>query len=116
MTPALLTGRPEQRSTHRRLLRRADAPAGRERINAVIVPAARHASRLLPALRLAAELECPLVALCSHDADAGAVREAAWGVDATVIAEPSSGSPLVVPTVRPDTGSGSSFPSADWTR
>jgi hypothetical protein len=90
MTQALLTrgstGRPEQRPTHRRLLRRADAPTGRARVDAVIVPAARHASRLLPALRLAADLECPLVALCSHDADAGAVREAAWGVDATVVA------------------------------
>jgi hypothetical protein len=90
MTQALLTrgstGRPEQRATHRRLLRRVEIAPGRAPIDVVVVPAARDASRLLPAARLAADLGCPLVVLCSHEADPAAVRHATRLSNVTVFA------------------------------
>jgi hypothetical protein len=90
MTQALLTrgstGRPAQRTTHRPLLRRVKTAPGRAPIDVVVVPAARDASRLLPAARLAATLGCPLVVLCSHDADTAAVHRATRVSNAAVIA------------------------------
>jgi hypothetical protein len=83
MTQALLTRRrPGQRATHRPLLRAAGFPTGSASVDAVIVPAARDASRLRPAARLAADLGSPLVVLCSQDADAGAVGEATRDIPA----------------------------------
>jgi hypothetical protein len=60
--------------THRRLLRlvRAQqAPSGR--LDAIVVPTARPASQLRHAMRLARDLRCTLVALCSVDSKADEV-------------------------------------------
>lgn len=73
-------------TSHRRLLDRTPRLRGRARIDAIVVPAARHADGLLPALRLAKELDSPLVALCSRSADAGAVRESAARIGVRALA------------------------------
>jgi hypothetical protein len=71
-------------SSHRRLLERNPPLRTRERVDAIIVPAARPATGLRPAIRLAKELGCPLVALCSQDADPATIRDEGWSIGATV--------------------------------
>lgn len=73
-------------STHEGLLFRNVTPPGTAKIDAIIVPAARHAGGLGPAISLAAKLDCPVVALCSQEADAAEVDELAWESPAVVIA------------------------------
>ncbi len=76
-----------QHSSHRALIHRDVRPAGEARVDAVVVPATRPATGLTPALRLAARLGCPLVALCSQGADATSTRALAWetGIDAVAV-------------------------------
>ncbi|BFU45794.1 hypothetical protein [Krasilnikovia sp. MM14-A1004] len=93
--PRSLTA-PTHRTSHRSLLTRVDDPAGSAPVDAVIVPATRTAAELGPALRLAAALSCPLLALCSHDTDAAAVGAAARAMQATAIAVDVAG-PLGLP-------------------
>jgi hypothetical protein len=77
--PVDLADRPGQHSSHRGLLNAEVVPSDRKKIDAVLVPAARDSGRLEPAARLAAELGCPLIALCSWDADPRKIRSADWG-------------------------------------
>ena len=73
-------------STHEGLLHRDAVPPGAARVDAIIVPAARHSSGLEPAIGLAQELGCPVVALCSQDADQDEIRRWTWAKDAQVVA------------------------------
>ncbi|MCY1139775.1 hypothetical protein OWR29_17375 [Actinoplanes sp. Pm04-4] len=59
---------PRQRATHRRLLQQVATAEAEAQVDAIIVPAARPAGSLNHATRLAAELGCPLLVLCSLDA------------------------------------------------
>ncbi len=77
-------GRLRQHASHEQLVHRGVVPSHRAPIDAIIVPAARDVDRLAPAVRLAAELDCPVVALCSWGAQAAAIRSTMWG--GTVIA------------------------------
>ncbi len=65
---------PHQRPSHRRLLDRNVEPISTARINGIVVPAARAATQLQPAFRLATELNAPLIVLCSY----GAKSEDVW--------------------------------------
>lgn len=57
-----------------------------EDVDAIIVPTARRAASMLPAITLAAKLDCTLVALCSRWSDNGAVLAAARERKARIIA------------------------------
>src|SRR5690348_3122500 len=66
-----LSSRVRQHDTHKELVGRAGthvAPASPPRLDAIIVPASRHASNLDHAVTLARAARCRLVVLCSHDA------------------------------------------------
>lgn len=59
----------EQHGSHRSLLRAIHpSPTRSSDVDAIIVPISHPVDHLAPALRLARELNCPLVALCSQDA------------------------------------------------
>jgi hypothetical protein len=75
-----------QHTSHVELLASPVRPVVGAAVDAVIVPASRPASSLSTATALAADLGCPLVALCSHQADPASVQGASWESDATVIA------------------------------
>jgi hypothetical protein len=62
-----------QHPTHRDLLDRSPVVTRSADVDAVIVPAIRAAAQLRPATRLAAELDCPLLVLCSYRANAAEV-------------------------------------------
>jgi len=62
---------------HLGLLVAATPPRARARLDAIVVPTARPVAYLREAIRLARELDCPLIALCSKWADAApTIREA----------------------------------------
>ncbi len=68
----------DHHASHRHLLPAASPPADRARIDAIVVPTVRPSRYLDHAVRLAVELRCPLVALCSGKwTDAARVRAAA---------------------------------------
>lgn len=75
-----------QHPSHRQLLHRIPAATASEDVDAVIVPAARPAASLGHAIRLAAELGCPLLVLCSYGARAGDVVARAAGTGVRVLA------------------------------
>jgi hypothetical protein len=96
----------EARLPHRRAVRRYQRPSHRglltrdvwayktAPIDAITIPAARHAHGLKKAVRLAVELDCPIVVLCSygaHPADVTAIAAEAGAhaiaVDATNVQE-----------------------------
>ena len=79
--------RPRHRDSHRRLIHRDVSPEGWAQVDAVVVPATRPAPGLTPALKLAAALDCPLLALCSRGTAAAEVRDfaAETGVDAVAL-------------------------------
>jgi hypothetical protein len=66
-----------QSPSHDTLLERPAPATARTRVDGIIVPASRHGDRLQPAMRLAAGLGCPLLVLCSRQAEAADVRAAA---------------------------------------
>ncbi|MFG1606183.1 hypothetical protein [Actinoplanes sp. NPDC049265] len=82
MTGALHETRNEithpQRPSHRRLLDRVTGLPGTAPVDAVIVPSARPASELGPAVAIADDLNATLVVLCSYAARAPEVRSR-WG-------------------------------------
>ncbi|MEV0719029.1 hypothetical protein [Asanoa sp. NPDC050611] len=84
------TGAPAQaarhHTSHTRLLHRVDQPTRFDTLDAIIVPTARPTVYLSFALRLAEQLDCPLVALCSLRADAEGVLRAARRLGVHVIA------------------------------
>lgn len=64
--------------SHRDLLSTPDlVPIDRSGVDAIVVPTARHPLSMLPAIRLASELDCQLVALCSKWSSASHVRKLA---------------------------------------
>jgi hypothetical protein len=66
-----LSSRVRQHDTHKELVGRAGthvAPASPPQLDAIIVPASRHANNLDHAVTLARAARCRLVVLCSHDA------------------------------------------------
>lgn len=74
-------------STHAPLLRRL-RPGGRPRLDAIVVSAARPACNVRPALRLGAELDVPVLLLCSGEArkdEAQANVEDICGADCTIV-------------------------------
>jgi hypothetical protein len=71
-------GRPRQHASHRQLANRAVTPSRRAPIDAILVPAARDVARLVPAVRLAEQLGCPVVVLCSSAAQAAKIRAIRW--------------------------------------
>jgi len=75
-----------QRATHRRLLHHIPVVESEADIHAIIVPAARPAGSLKHATRLAAELGCPLLVLCSLDATPADVRAQTAGTGVEVFA------------------------------
>lgn len=72
-------------SSHGSLLAAAPA-AGRHPIDGIVVAASRPAEHLRPALRLAARLNAPMIALCSRDAQWTDIRGMAWAEGASCIA------------------------------
>jgi glycosyltransferase involved in cell wall biosynthesis len=77
---------PRQHASHRQLLHRVPAVPTSADVHAIIVPAARPASSLEHAVRLAAELGCPLLVLCSYDARTDEVLARTAGRGVTVLA------------------------------
>jgi hypothetical protein len=61
-------------ANHRRLLHPGVPPRKPASIDAIIVPSYRNAAAMVAAADLATELDCPLLALCSQNAEAAAVR------------------------------------------
>ncbi|WP_336205312.1 hypothetical protein [Nonomuraea sp. LPB2021202275-12-8] len=55
----------DHHASHRGLLLRPEAPAGANRIDAIVVPTTRPTPYLRHAVELSKKLRCPLVALCS---------------------------------------------------
>ncbi|HEV8571022.1 MAG TPA: hypothetical protein VGQ92_28680 [Actinoplanes sp.] len=82
-------------ANHRGLLDGHAQPVARASIDAVIVPSYRQAAAMAAAAALAADLVCPLIALCSQSAEAAAVREVARGAVAVDVASPSALPPLL---------------------
>ncbi|MBW4720636.1 hypothetical protein [Saccharothrix obliqua] len=73
--------------SHRDLLRTAAGPATpTARVDAIIVPTARHPAAMTHAVALGAELGCVVVALCSRYSSADAVARRARGGGAEVVA------------------------------
>jgi hypothetical protein len=66
--------RHDQHASHRKLLTWHPPPRGTARIDAVIVPAARRVSGLNAAIDLARKVDCPVVVLCSQDAEVSAIN------------------------------------------
>lgn len=88
-------------STHASVLRRP-AVTGRDRLNGIVVSAARPAAYSTSALRLGADLGVPVVLMCSHKAnhnDAVALAETIRNVEAVVI-DVSAESDLGLPRFR----------------
>ncbi|WP_250033294.1 hypothetical protein [Paractinoplanes maris] len=81
-----------QRATHRPLLHHITAVDAEADVNAIIVPAARSAGSLAHATRLAAELGCPLLVLCSLEATPAGVRAqtAGSGVEVFAVESPET--------------------------
>jgi hypothetical protein len=73
-----------QSPSHHLLLERPPPATRRTPVDGIIVPSARPGSRLRPAMTLAAGLDCPLLVLCSRQAEATDVRAAAAEFGATV--------------------------------
>lgn len=70
--------------SHRRLVRNVPLPASISRVDAIVVPAARHAGHLKKAMRLAARLGCELVVLCSKESSFHAAAGLAIRIGARV--------------------------------
>src|SRR5215217_2494729 len=79
-------GRPKHHGSHTKLIHYPDAPHETRNVDAIIVPTARNVAMLRPALRIAKELGCPLVALCSRWSSADAARVEARAIGAHLIA------------------------------
>jgi len=87
-------------SSHGDLLAAAP-PAGRRSLDGIVVAASRPAEHLRPSLRLAAELNAPVIALCSRYAQWADVRSMAWAENATCIAVDLNDQPAVrLPELR----------------
>lgn len=90
---------PNHHPSHRGLISRPPTAAlHAEDVDAIIVPTARHAAAMRPAIMLAAKLGCTLVALCSKWSDNAAVLAAAKERKARIIAINAHQFP---PTVMP---------------
>ena len=81
---AAATPTARMRTSHRGLLTDVPRARGRAVVDAVIVPASRPPYALMPSVLLAAELRCPLIALCSYDAPPAAIEAAAAARGVTV--------------------------------
>ncbi|WP_250007229.1 hypothetical protein [Actinoplanes sp. M2I2] len=93
--PAVLLpidAQPRQRTTHRPLLHHVPVVETEADVDAIIVPAARSATSLTHATRLAAELGCPLLVLCSLGANPRDVRAqtAGSGVEVLAVESPAT--------------------------
>ena len=88
---------PHQRPSHRRLLDRDVEPTGTARVDGIVVPAARAAAGLKPAFRLAAELDTPMIVLCSYAAVAEEVRAMARSEDMVGVTPVDVTGPGVLP-------------------
>ncbi|GIF57656.1 hypothetical protein [Asanoa iriomotensis] len=77
---------PRHHTSHTRLLRRVDQVTATEQLDAIIVPTGRPTVYLTFALRLAQQLDCPLVALCSLRSGADGALRAAQRIGAQLIA------------------------------
>jgi hypothetical protein len=91
-----------QRATHRRLVTHISAAGSEADVDAIIVPAARPAGRLTHATRLAAELGCPLLVLCSLEATPADVLAltAGAGVEVFAVESPPTSRVPVLETRR----------------
>lgn len=77
----------DHHGSHEELLQPIEpGPAGKLPIDAVIVPTARQTNYLRPALRLARDLGCPLLALCSREAEAPWARDLGIDLGTEVVA------------------------------
>lgn len=88
------------RSTHRSLLVQPGIVEPAD-VSAVVVPTNRHAATLRDSLRLAADLDRPLIALCSQWSSAADVLEEAATSGATVLAVDVTATPRL-PAFRAD--------------
>lgn len=96
---------PRHHTSHTRLLHHVDQPTQPGELDAIIVPTARPTVYLTFALRLAQQLDCPLVALCSQRAHAEGAQRAAQRIGAELIAADLPGRvrlPSFVTSALPD--------------
>jgi hypothetical protein len=78
---------PNHHGSHQKLLTQVDEPsAGRSEVDAIIVPTARPAAYLKPAMELAARLNCPLITLHSRYSSIVAARRLARNKSVDLIA------------------------------
>lgn len=81
---------PRQHVTHRQLLEAVTQPPTMAEVDGILVPAVRGARQLRPAMRVAQRLGCPLVVLCSQNADPAEIEIEAkdLGVRVHAVASP----------------------------
>lgn len=107
-------GRPRQLARHDHLTRATlwhppSAAASTTRLDAIIVPATRHAHRLRPVIRLAALGETPLVVMASHRCDVEQVAR-------LVADQPGAKALIISVPEKPPTADLTLATSAPWVR